>query len=234
VREVAQTLGVRYILEGSVRRSGNRVRVNTQLINGQSGGQLWAERYDGEMKDVFSLQDRMTNKIITALALKLTAEDKTQLKQADTLSPAAYDEFLRGWELRWRINRESYARAEQHFKNALDIDPGYARAQAALALLYMQIWQQGWHQNAGSQSAGWSRARTHLDAALGKPDPLTHSLRSTMQLHNRRFEQAVEEAQTAVSLNPGSATGYLALAEALSYTGHFLIRIRFKMSLRIG
>jgi tetratricopeptide (TPR) repeat protein len=82
----------------------------------------------------------------------------------------------------------------------------------------MQIWQQGWHQNSGTQSAGWSRARVHLDLAMSTPDQLTHSLRSTMQLHNRRFEKAVEEAQISVSLNPSSATGYLALAEALSYS----------------
>ncbi len=219
VRQVASKLGVHYVLEGSVRRSGQRVRVNTQLIDGQSGRQLWAERYDGELEDVFALQDKMTIKIINALALKLTDQDQTRLLQVETTSAEAYDEFLRGMELRWRIDRESYAQAEKHFNNALKLDPDYARPHAALALLYLQIWQQGWHQNAGSQSAGWSRARVQLDLAMSKPDPLTHSLRSTMQLHNRRFEKAIEEAQIAVSLNPSSATGYLALAEAFSYSG---------------
>ncbi len=226
IKEVARKLGVRYVLEGSVRRSGNRVRVNTQLIDGNSGGQLWAERYDGEMKDVFTLQDRMTEKIISALALKLTAREKGRVFEVDTLNPAAYDEFLRGMQLRWHIDRESYALAEQHFLRALELDPEFTRAHAALALLYVQIWQQGWHQNSGSQHAGWNRANRHLQKAMLKPDTLTHTLRSTMQLHNRRFKEAVDEARIAVSLNPSSAEGYLALAEALAFTGESLLAIQ--------
>ena len=218
-REVAAALGVKFVLEGSVRRSGERMRVNTQLIDGVSGGQVWAERYEGSLEDVFSLQDRMTEKIVAALAVELTDREKGQLYKSDTLNPRAYDEYLRGMQLRWRVNRDSYALAEQHFKKALELDPGYTRAHTALALLYMKIWQQGWHQNSGSQAAGWSKARQHLEAASGSPDALMHSLRSIMQLHNRRFDNAVAEARQAVTLNPGSADGYLVLAEALSYTG---------------
>ncbi len=219
VGEVAKTLGVRYVLEGSVRRSGERVRVNTQLVDGQTGGQLWAERYDGEMKDVFLLQDRMTAKIISALQLKLSPHDEVQLAKTDTTNPEAYDQFLKGWELRWRVNRESYVRAEQYFKKALELDPKYARANAGLALLYMQIWQKGWHQNSGTRSASWGRARVHLEVAMSNPDSLTHSLRSTLQLHNRRYEKAINEARQAVTLNPSNAEGHLALAEALSFFG---------------
>ncbi len=225
VREVSKALGVRYILEGSVRRSGNRVRVNTQLIDGLSGGQLWAERYEGDMKDVFTLQDRITTRIISALSLKLSPQDEDNLAQADTTNPDAYDEFLKGWKLRWRVNRETYAQAEQHFRNALEHDPDYARAHAGLALLYMQIWQQGWHQNSGTQHASWSRAREHLEAAMSNPDTLTHSLRSTFYLHNRRFDQAIAEARQAVAMNPSSAEGHLALAEAMSYAGEILTAI---------
>ncbi len=218
VREVSKSLGVRYILEGTVRRSGERVRVNTQLIDGLSGGQLWAERYDGQMKDVFSLQDRMTEKIISALSLKLSPQEKVQLSKPDTASAEAYDEFLKGWELRWRVNPESFARAEQHFKKALELDPEYARAHAGLALLYMQDWQQ----DSGSPSARWERAQAHLEAAMSNPDSLTHSLRSTLELHNGRHDKAISEARQAVALNPGSAESHLVLAEALSYSGEHM------------
>ena len=102
-KQVANQLGVRYILEGSVRRIDNRVRVNTQLIDGISGGQLWAERYDGDLQDVFALQDRITGKIISALAVRVTTEDHSRLSETRTTNMAAYDEFLKGWELHWRF-----------------------------------------------------------------------------------------------------------------------------------
>lgn len=219
VKQVARQLGVHYVLEGSVRRSGNRVRVNAQLIDGASGGQIWAERYDGELEDVFSLQDRITEKIIAALALQLTDQDQANLASGETTNPAAYDEYLKGAALRWTKTRESFARAEKHFLKALEYDPEFGRAHAALALIYWQSWQQNWHANSGTQTAGWVRARRELDAAMADPSPLALSLRSTMQLHNRRFDEAIIEAERAVQLNPGSATGYLALAEALSFAG---------------
>ncbi len=225
VREISKTLGVRYLLEGRVRRNRDRVRVNVQLIDGLNGEQLWADRYDGEMKDVFSLQDRMTGKIISALSLKLSPSDKAQLAKMDTISSQAYDEFLKGWKLRWSVNRETYARAEQHFKKALEYDPEYVRAHAGLALLYMKIWQEGWHENSGILFSSWSRARKHLDAAMVNPDSLTHSLRSTLELHNRRYEKAISEARQAVALNPSSVEGHLALAKAFSYSGEILTAI---------
>ena len=219
VKKVARDLGVHYVLEGSVRRSGDRVRVNTQLIDGVTGGQIWAERYDGELKDVFNLQDRITEKIISALALKLTDQDQANLASAETTNPAAYDEYLKGLAFRWTISRESFAQAEKHFLKALEFDPDFARAHASLALLYFQSSQQNWHENSGSQTAGWVRARRELDAAMVEPTPLAFSLRSTMYLHNRRFEKAIADAERAISLNPGNATGFLALAEALSFSG---------------
>ena len=218
-KQVAAALGVRYVLEGSVRRSGNKVRVNTQLIDGQSGGQLWAERYDGEMKDVFALQDRMTEQIIGALAIKLTEREDQLIHEVETVSIEAYDQFLKGVQISRQVTRESFALAEQHFLKALEYDPEYLRAHTELAALYMQIWQQGWHQNSATFSAGWSRAKKHLEQAMKKPDAQTHSLRSNMHLLNRRFDSALEDARVAVSLNANSGTGYLALAEVLSYSG---------------
>lgn len=219
IKQVAKTLGVHFILNGTVRRSGNHVRVNTQLIDGLSGVQLWAERYDGDLQDVFALQDQLTAKIISALALHLTEQDQAQLAIPETSNPAAYDEFLKGWELRWRYTREDFSRAEAHFKKALQLDPDYARSHAALALIYWQAWQQKWHMNSGSPLAGWVRGRRELNAAMIHPTPLAYSLSSSMFLYNRRYGKAIAEAQRAVSLNPSSATGYLALAEALGFTG---------------
>ena len=218
-KQVAKTLGVRYILEGSVRRIDERVRVNTRLVNGASGEQLWAERYDGNLQDVFKLQDRINAKIISALAIHLTEQDQAQLAISETLNPKAYDEFLRGWERHWRVTREDFAQAEIHFKKALELDPGFYRAHAALAFIYWQSWQQMWHFNSGNRGAGWVRARRELDLAMVHPTPLAHSLLSAMQLYNRRYDESITEAERAVSLNPSSATGYLALAEAHVFAG---------------
>lgn len=219
-REVANTLGVRYILEGAVRRSGNRVRINSQLIDGISGVQIWAERYDGDLEHVFELQDRVTQKIINALAMQLSESELRELTSAETSIPAAYDEFLRGWERHWRFSRSDFAQAELHFRRALQIDPNYTRANAALALIYWQAWEQKWHENVGGAVfAGWARARQELEAAMAKPVPLVFSIKSEMLLHNRDYDQAITEAKKAIDLNPNNATGYLALAEVLSYMG---------------
>ena len=219
VKQIAHKLGVQFILEGSVRRIGDQVRINTQLIDGISGGQLWAERYDGNLDDVFKLQDRVTEKIINALALHLSEQDQAQLVEFESTSADAYDEYLKGWEHHWRVNRDDFARAQTHFKKALELDPDFERAHVALAHIYWQSWQQKWHLNSGSRGPGWARARRELDA-ITQPLPLAHSLRSSMHLYNRRYDEAISEAKRAVDLNPGSATGYLALSEALGFAGH--------------
>lgn len=219
IREVSAALGVRYILEGSVRRSGDQVRVNTQLIDGLNGIQLWAERYDGQLHNVFDLQDQITGKIISALSLRLTDSEQQQVAMGETNNPRAYDEFLKGWQRRWRVTRDDYAVAEEHFLKALELDPGYARAHAALALIYWSTWRYYWHINAEYQFAGWGRAQRQLDAAANTPSTLAYSLRSAMQLYRQRFESAISEARAAIALNPSDPTGYLALAVVLSYMG---------------
>jgi TolB-like protein/class 3 adenylate cyclase/DNA-binding winged helix-turn-helix (wHTH) protein len=218
-KQVASELGVRYVLEGSVRRSGEQVRVNAQLIDGINGRQLWAERYDGRLQDVFELQDRITSRIIAALALQLTDREKVARANVETNNPQAYDEFLKGWSFRWQVTRDNYARAEQHFQKALELDPDYARPHAALALIYWLIWEQQWHINTAGWFVPWELAREQLDLIEDKPLPLAYSIRSAMSLFNRRFDQALREAQASIDLNPGSATGYLAMARVQSFAG---------------
>ena len=150
-RQVAAALGVRYILEGSVRRSGALVRINAQLIDGATGRDVWAQRYDGSIEDVFKLQDQVTAQIISALTLQLTEQDNAQEMVFDTSNVAAYDEFLKGWEQYRHSSRESFRRAELHFQKALELDPNYSRAHAALALIYWKTAQKSWHLNQGSQ-----------------------------------------------------------------------------------
>jgi TolB-like protein len=136
IKQVAEDLGVRYILEGSVRKAGDEVRINAQLIDALTGHHLWADRYDGRMKDVFALQDRITQKIVSALAVKLTGPEKRTIEEKGTNNVEAYDTFLRGWAHYLRMTPDDLSRAIQSFKKTIELDPNYGRAYAALALAY--------------------------------------------------------------------------------------------------
>ena len=159
VKQVAEELGVRYVLEGSVRRAGEQVRINAQLIDTTTGGHLWAERYDGQMDNVFALQDRITRKIVSALAVQLTAGDEKQVAGKETDSAEAYDAFLQGWAHYWRVTPDDYVQAVPYFEKAVELDPNYSRAYAALAAIYWRAAKRGWHAQAWGFHMGrlWRR-----------------------------------------------------------------------------
>jgi len=219
VKSAAKELGVRFILQGNVRRNKNEFRINIQLMDSITDENVWAERYDANTDELFKIQDNITRKIISALSIQLTESDQEVLSKTDTLNLASYDEFLKGWERYWKFSREDFEIAETHFKKALDIDPQNSRAHAALALIYWQAWLQKWHENYGTPHAGWSRAWKELDKAMLNPTPLTHSTMSAMLLINRRYEESIAEAEKAIKLNKNNPSGYLALADAQSYSG---------------
>ena len=136
VKDVGRELGVRYVLEGSVRRVANRIRVNAQFIDVATGMHLWADRYDRELTDVFALQDEVTRTIVAALAVSLTEEDEARMQSVTDTSPEAYDTLLRGNALFSRYNTEDNVDARDLFAQAIALDPNYARAHANLALTH--------------------------------------------------------------------------------------------------
>ena len=139
VQQVAKDLGVRYVLEGSVRREGDTVRINAQLVDALSGQHLWAERYDGSMRDIFALQDKVIRQIVAALAVKLTHDERTRLELAETRNPQAYDAVLRGWAHYRQGSEDETNKAIALFEQAIALDPGYARAHAAVAAASWRI-----------------------------------------------------------------------------------------------
>jgi len=141
VRQVAEELGVRYVLEGSVRRAGSQVRINAQLIDATTGGHLWADRYDGTLEDIFGLQDRVTQQIVAALAVELTDEEEAQQGRHDTENASAHDAYLQGWAHYKLLTPESLAKAVPFFEEAIRLDPSYAKAHAALASVYWDVYQ---------------------------------------------------------------------------------------------
>jgi TolB-like protein len=136
IKQVAEELGVRYILEGSVRRAGHEIRINAQLVDAVGGHHLWAERYDGIIGKIFALQDQITQKIVSALTVKLTGSEKQIIAEKGTNNVEAYEEFLRGCLHYRRMTPDDLAKAVRSFKKAIELDPNYGRAYAALALAY--------------------------------------------------------------------------------------------------
>jgi len=217
VSVVAEELGVRYVLEGSVRRVGNEVRINAQLIDALSGGHVWAERYDGSLSDIFDLQDSITEQIVAALALNLTGKRATKQQ---TSSSQAYDLFLQGWAHFQRHNAEDSAKAISLFEAAIQLDSKYAQAHAALAAVYWETWDNRWTEALDiSRSDAMKNAKAHLQEAMKEPSSLAHWVASNILIAEGNYETAVNEAKQIVALDANNADGYAILANALVLSG---------------
>jgi adenylate cyclase len=217
VRDVGRELGVRYVLEGGVQRSGSRVRITAQLVDAATGYHIWAERYDREVNDIFALQDEVTQRIVSAMAVKLTEAEKRRLGRPPTGNPEAYDLVLRGHEERRLTTRDGNAEARRLFVKALDLDPNYAGAYLGMAWTHLQSWQFMW----STDREGLERARELAEKAIALNDSLVgaHHVLGQIYLWMKQHDRAIAEAQQAVALAPNDADGYETLAETLCWSG---------------
>jgi adenylate cyclase len=215
VRDVGRDLGVRYVLEGSVQRSADRVRITAQLVDARTGYHLWAERYDREVRDIFALQDEVTQHIVQALAVKVT-EAEGRIVRAPTGVLEAYDLVLRGAKERKRTTRESNAEARRLFVRALDLDPNYAAAYAGLGFTHLQSWQFLW---SGRESL--QRARELAERAVALDNTLAEGYRILGQVHlwQKEHDRAIAHAQRGVAVAPNDADSYETLAEISAWSG---------------
>jgi TolB-like protein/class 3 adenylate cyclase/Tfp pilus assembly protein PilF len=222
VREIAQALGVRYLLEGSVRKSGSEIRVNTQLIDATTGGHIWADRYDGDLKNIFGLQDTVTRNVVKALAVELTKNDSDRVSTRGTRNAEAYDVFLKGWERYQRRTPEDFRAAIVDFKKAVELDPNYGRGYAALAAIdwesFTRFWGPAVQLGPRNEDALYG-AEQYLARAMREPTPLAHQVASAMQLQAQQHDEALAEAKRSIESDPNDANGYIALAGALSFSG---------------
>jgi TolB-like protein/class 3 adenylate cyclase len=228
VPDVARELGIRYVLEGSVRRVGDAVRINAQLIDGASGAHIWAERYDGTLADIFALQDRVTSEIVAQLQITLTPDEQNRRNRRGTDNPNAHDAYLRGWQFYRRYTPEDFARAIPHFEQAIKLDPNYGLASAALASIYWIAYRRSyswsrfvnpnWNNMISVQGAR-NKAERHLRQAMRSPTPLAHQIESQFSWEYRQFERALKEAKQAVALDQNDPAGHLAMAWALIFAG---------------
>jgi TolB-like protein/Flp pilus assembly protein TadD len=228
IRQVAEQLGVRYVLEGSIQRAGNQIRINAQLIDALTGGHVWADRYDGSLTNVFALQDAVAKRIVAALAVNLTDEEKVQPAHKYTHNADAYDAFLQGWDYYQRFSADDFVQAIPFFERAVQLDPNFGRTYAALASLYWESVRQGesWTSKVCPDAANFVsfticrvKAEKYLELAMMNPSPLAHRLASAMSLDYRQFDDAIAEAGQAVALDPNDPDGYAALAWALTFGG---------------
>jgi TolB-like protein/Flp pilus assembly protein TadD len=219
IGQVAEELGVRYVVEGSVRRAGEKVRINAQLIDAIQGHHLWAERYDGSMKDVFALQDQITQKIVSALAVRLTGNEKELAAHKGTDNVAAYDAFLRGWEHYLQLTPEDFAKADASFKKALELDPNYGRAYAALSLVYWDA--SSMPKLLKGLGVSWYEARARSLQYLQKaPEgPIAHAVKAKKYLWRRQHQEAILELERGLALDPSDPACHLNLGLALTMAG---------------
>jgi adenylate cyclase len=200
VQQVGQELGVTFILEGSVRKAGARVRVTGQLINGKDGGHVWADRYDRDLTDIFAIQDDITHAIVEQLKVKLLPQEKKDIGQAPTANVEAYTYYLRGREFLHRHSKSYYQLARRMFAKAVELDPLYARAYAGIAdcdsFLFLH-----YHVDVAIDSILATSAQ-----ALALEDGLAeaHASRGLALSLGQRYEEAMAEFEEAIALDPNS------------------------------
>ncbi|MDF1555375.1 MAG: tetratricopeptide repeat protein, partial [Deferrisomatales bacterium] len=227
VQQIGQDLRARYLLEGSVRKAGDQVRINAQLIDASNGQHLWADRYDGDMSDIFALQDKITRKIISALALKLTAIEEKALTDKGTENLQAYDEFLKGWQGYRLLTKAGFAQAKIHLEKAVELDPEFARAYAALAILYWKATQLAAPElrhglgltNRAEKHAVQTLPHLLVKKAMVKPTALAHGLMSQFYLFRYQHDAALAEIQRAVAMDPNDPELYAWMSHILWLMG---------------
>ena len=218
VQEVSRDLGVRYVLEGSVRKAGNRVRITAQLIDGTTGGHLWAERYDRDLTDIFAVQDEVTQHIVSALAVKLTPDERERVVSKGTDNLEAYDTFLKGREHMLRQTKEANAKAIAMFERVTELDPGFAAAVALLAFNHVEAYINRW---SADPDRSFELAQEHAQRAVALDDsePNAHFALGGVYIWAKQHDRAIAEAEKTIALDPNSASGYGLLGLILSYAG---------------
>jgi TolB-like protein/DNA-binding winged helix-turn-helix (wHTH) protein len=216
--EIGTALSVTYVLKGSIRRLGSEIRVNAQLINTRNGFNAWAQRYDADIRQVFAVQDQVTQQIVSALAVKMTSEERDRLARRATDNLKAYDHFQEGQRLYFVNTKEAFEQASEQYRKAIDIDPQYGRVYGALAVIL-----------AGRVIRGWSDApRQELDqalelgrkaVALDATTPQTHFALGFVYLVRRQYDEALQAATQSVRIAPSYPDGYSLLGYIHMYNG---------------
>ena len=220
VRTIGRELGVRSVLEGSIRRAGQRVRITAQLVDAATGGHLWAERYDRDLTDIFEVQDDVTHRIVDALKVTLSPAEKARLADVKASNIAAYDCVLRGREfmLGKDKTRETFEQAIKFFKKAVELDPNYSQAYACLGFGHMFDYQNRWSDDPDSSLP---IAKQYARQAIEKDpnEPLARCVSALAASYERDLDLAKSEIDIAISLNPNLALAHNIRGTILNFSG---------------
>ena len=220
VNKVAEEMGVRYVLEGSVQRSKDRVRILVQLIDAIKGIHLWSERYDRDLKDLFVLQDEIARQIMTALQVKLTEGEYASGIAGSTSNLKALECFWRAEEHFFRFAKEDNAAARQWAQKAVELDPKFAGAWALMGWTYLFDVSFGWSKSPPKSMEG---ALECAQKAIGLSDSCAkaYALMGYINLLNRRFDESIENGEKAVRINPNDPQMLVILASIMHFNGKF-------------
>lgn len=219
LKQVAEELGVGYVVEGSVRKVGDRVRITAQLIDTVTGGHLWAERYDRSLADVFAVQDEITEAIAAAIEPQLYAAENFRAQRKPPGSLDAWDLVMRALSHYWRVTPQDFVVCQALLEKAIAIDPNYGQALGLLATSYMFPAHMGWMDMATAMAVAERSALAAIRA--DSEDPWAHNALGHVYLFSRRFDDSLAEYETALRLNPNFALaqGYYGLS--LGYSGRW-------------
>lgn len=218
IQEVGRKLGVRHVLEGSVRRAGTRVRINVQLIDADSGGHVWADRYDRELEDIFLVQDEVTRKIVQTLEVRLTGNEEARRQERGKVNSVAYDYLIRAKSLTLQFTAPALVQAREMLECALAIDPGMAQAYAHLAIArgveYVNAWN-GRTEGDLEESLAIARKACEADPL----EPMAYEALANALMWLRRLDEAERAAQRSVALDPNSSYGHGSRGIILDFAG---------------
>ncbi|HEU4826096.1 MAG TPA: hypothetical protein VFS85_06435 [Dongiaceae bacterium] len=218
-KDISRELGVRYVLDGSVSRSGDRVRVKVELSDTVTGEQLWPGQYDGELKDVFAFQDDVTQNVVGALAIKISEIERQRSLAKPPENLQAYDYLQQGREYYRRNTRADNRKARELFERAIALDPSYASAYVALALSRLLTVTSGWtDQPAETLNEAERLARKAL--ALDRANSQAHAALADVYLNRSQYQLALAEDDQAIALNPNDAFSHAARAGVLVFAGN--------------
>ena len=218
VKKVARELGVHYVVEGSVRKAGNRVRITVQLIDAESDHHIWAERYDRDMEDIFAIQDEVTSGIVSTLPRRLEADARSRAERKLPANLAAYECVLEAKVLHHRSNRADNDRALRLIRHAIELDPGYGHARAWHACILGQQWGYGWCDDRAATEAAIEQ---ELEVALGldQNDSDVHRILAAVGVMRNVLDQATFHQQRALALNPNDDLIVVQHGEVLTWLG---------------
>jgi len=220
VKEVAKSLGVRYVLEGSVRKAGNRLRITAQLVDAPSGHHVWAERYDRDLNDIFAVQDEITERIVASVGPEFLSAEMQRAQRKDLRSLDAWEYVMRAALHHSRYVKEDVVEAQRLLRKAIELDPLNAGGFSLLAFTHLTQVQFGWTESA-EESIQEATKAAQSAVAIDDRDALAHTALGLVDLFSRRYDDAIRRLEGAIDLNVNLAYAYGGLGQALALSGEY-------------